>query len=107
MVYTRELMRMTSELGAKVLRVFAAWPGVTLRPEGGGRYDIAQTVWKAEHQDFTAEQTWAWCRQGLEEAARMAGGFRNCAGSTKPSSGDQQRLRRQSADGERSRLRRI
>ena len=75
LLYTRELMRMTSELGAKVLRVFAAWPGVTLRPEGGGRYDIAQTVWKAEHQDFTAEQTWAWCRQGLEEAARMAGDF--------------------------------
>jgi sugar phosphate isomerase/epimerase len=75
LLYTRELMRMTSELGAKVLRVFAAWPGVTLRPEGGGRYDIAQTVWKAEHQDFTAEQTWQWCRQGLDEAARMAGDF--------------------------------
>jgi len=75
LLYTRELMRMTSELGAKVLRVFAAWPGVTLRPEGGGRYDIAQTVWKAEHQDFSEEQTWQWCRQGLEEAARMAGDF--------------------------------
>jgi sugar phosphate isomerase/epimerase len=75
LVYTRELMRMTSDLGAKVLRVFAAWPGVTLRPEGGGRYDIAQTVWKAEHQDFTAEQTWVWCRQGLEEASRMAADF--------------------------------
>jgi sugar phosphate isomerase/epimerase len=75
LVYTRELMRMTADLGAKVLRVFAAWPGVTLRPEGGSRYDIAQTVWKAEHQDFAAEQTWAWCRQSLGEAARLAGDF--------------------------------
>src|SRR5579871_3118659 len=39
LVYTRELMRMTAGLGAKVMRVFVAWPGVTLRPEGGGRYD--------------------------------------------------------------------
>jgi len=75
LVYLRELMRMTSDLGAKVVRVFLGWPGVTLRPEGGGRYDIAQAVWKAEHQDFSAEQTWAWCRQSLEEAARLAGDF--------------------------------
>ena len=75
LVYTRELMRMTANLGAKVLRVFLAWPGVTLRPEGGGRYDIAQAVWKAEHQDFTPEQTWAWCRETLREAARLAADF--------------------------------
>lgn len=75
LVYLRELMRMTSDLGAKVVRVFLAWPGVTLRPEGGGRYDIAQAVWKAEHKDFSDEQTWAWCRQSMEEAARLAGDF--------------------------------
>ena len=75
LVYTRELMRMTADLGAKVLRVFAAWPGVTLRPEGGGRYDFAKNVWTAEHQEFSAEQTWTWCRQGLDEAARLASDF--------------------------------
>src|SRR5579871_2149992 len=75
LVYLRELMRMTSDLGAKIIRVFLAWPGVTLLPEGGGRYDFAQAVWKAEHQDFSPEQTWAWCRQSLEEAARMAADF--------------------------------
>lgn len=74
-VYTRELMRMTSELGAKVMRVFLAWPGVTLVPEGGGRYDIAKAVWEAEHKDFSDEQTWVWCRQSLTEAARLAGEF--------------------------------
>ena len=75
LLYTRELMRMTADLGAKVMRVFLGWPGVTLLPGGGGRYDIAQAVWKAEHRDFTDEQTWAWCRQTLGEAARLAGDF--------------------------------
>jgi len=75
LVYARELMRMTADLGAKVMRVFLAWPGVTLRPEGGSRYDIAQAVWKLEHKDFSGEQTWAWCRESLVEASRLAGDF--------------------------------
>ncbi len=75
MVYLRELLRMTSDLGAKLVRVFLAWPGVTLLAEGGGRYDIAQAVWKAAHKDFTPEQTWAWCREGMAEACRLAADF--------------------------------
>jgi sugar phosphate isomerase/epimerase len=75
LVYVRELMRMTADLGAKVVRVFLAWPGVTLVAEGGGRYDLAQAAWKAEHQTFPAEQTWAWCRESLSEASRLAGDF--------------------------------
>ena len=75
LVYLRELMRMTSDLGARIVRVFLAWPGVTLVPTGGGRYDIAQAVWRAEHADFTAEQTWEWCRHTLAEAASLAGDF--------------------------------
>ncbi len=75
LLYARELMRMTADLGAKTMRVFLAWPGVTLLPEGGGRYDLAQALWKAEHKDFSEEQTWAWCRESLEEAAKLAGDF--------------------------------
>ena len=75
LVYLRELMRMTSDLGAKLVRVFLGWPGVTYLPEGGGRYDIAQAVWRAEHKDFAEEQIWEWCRQTLSEAARLAGDF--------------------------------
>ncbi|SPE33580.1 Sugar phosphate isomerase/epimerase [Candidatus Sulfopaludibacter sp. SbA6] len=75
LLYARELMRMTADLGAKVMRVFLGWPGVTLLPGGGGRYDFAQDVWKAEHKDFSEEQTWAWCRQTLSEAAGFAGDF--------------------------------
>lgn len=73
LVYVRELLRMTADLGAKTMRVFLAWPGVTLLPEGGGRYDLAQAVWKSEHKDFSEEQTWAWCRDSLEETAKLAG----------------------------------
>jgi hypothetical protein len=75
LVYVRELMRMTAGLGAGIVRVFLAWPGVTLLPEGGGRYDLAKAAWQNEHKDFSEEQTWAWCRQGLVEASRMAGEF--------------------------------
>ena len=75
LVYTRELMRVTADLGAKIMRVFLGWPGVTLIPQGGGRYDIAKAVWQAEHKDFSAEQTWHWCRQSLEEMATIAGDF--------------------------------
>ena len=75
MVYLRELLRMTADLGAKVVRVFLAWPGVTLLPEGGGRYDIAKAIWQGEHKDFTDEQTWAWCREGMVEASKLAGDF--------------------------------
>jgi len=75
LVYLRELMRMTSDLGAPVVRVFLGWPGVTVLPEGGGRYDIAQAAWNAEHKDFTGQQTWDWCRETLAEAARFAGDF--------------------------------
>lgn len=73
LVYLRELMRMAANLGAGLLRVFLAWPGVTLRPDGGGRYDVAKSVWAAAHNEFSEEQTWEWCRKGLSEAARLEG----------------------------------
>jgi sugar phosphate isomerase/epimerase len=73
LVYARDLIRMTADLGASVMRVFLAWPGVTNLPEGGSRYDIAQSTWKHVHQEFSEEQTWEWCRQTMAEAARYAG----------------------------------
>ncbi len=73
-VYLRELMRMTSDLGVKPLRVFLAWPGVTLHPQGGS-YDIAHGIWKHAHLMFEPEQVWDWCRQGLIESAKYAGDF--------------------------------
>jgi sugar phosphate isomerase/epimerase len=72
LLYVRELIRMTADLGARLLRVFLAWPGVTLRPEGGARYDIAKNVWAFTHTEFPAERVWDWCRDTLRQAARYA-----------------------------------
>jgi sugar phosphate isomerase/epimerase len=69
----RDAIRMTADLDARVLRVFLGWPGAHPTPEGGGRYDIAQRLWTQAHEGVPEEQTWAWCRDALVEAARIAG----------------------------------
>ena len=35
LLYVRDLIRMTADLGAPTVRTFAAWPGVTLSSNGG------------------------------------------------------------------------
>jgi sugar phosphate isomerase/epimerase len=72
LLYVRDLIRMTSDLGVKTLRVFAAWPGITMTPDGA-RYLTARRVWREAHLEVSEEQTWAWCREGLIESARWAG----------------------------------
>lgn len=69
--YVKELIRMTSDLGARTLRVFLAWPGVTKHPQLA-QYTIARNIWKYTHEDFTEQPTWAWCREGIAECARYA-----------------------------------
>jgi sugar phosphate isomerase/epimerase len=73
-VYLRELMRMTADLGVTPLRVFLGWPGVTLHPDGG-RYDIAKDIWQHTHYPFEPEQIWDWCREALIESVRYAGDY--------------------------------
>ena len=72
LLYVRDLIRMTADLGARTLRMFAAWPGLTMTPDGA-RYTKARQIWREAHSDATPEQTWQWCRDGLSEAARWAG----------------------------------
>ena len=72
LLYVRDLIRMTADLGVKTLRMFAAWPGVTISSEGA-TYMTARRLWRDAHQQVSAEETWAWCREGLIESARMAG----------------------------------
>jgi sugar phosphate isomerase/epimerase len=70
--YVRELIRMTADLGAKHLRVFLAWWGVTQHPRLAS-YDIMENLWPIVHQKFSAEEIWGWCREALAECARYAG----------------------------------
>ncbi len=69
--YVKELIRMTSDLGARTLRMFLAWPGVTKHPQLA-KYTIARDIWKYAHEKFTAEEIWTWCREGMAECARYA-----------------------------------
>jgi len=70
--YARELIRMTADLGAKHLRVFLAWWGITLHPKLA-TYDIMENLWPVVHEKFSAEEIWGWCREALVECARYAG----------------------------------
>lgn len=69
--YIKALIRMTSDLGARTLRMFLAWPGVTKHPQIA-QYVIARDIWKYTHEKFTEEEIWTWCREGMAECARYA-----------------------------------
>jgi sugar phosphate isomerase/epimerase len=71
LAYVRALVRMTADLGASVLRMFAAWPGVTLGPNGG-RYDSARRVWRIAQHEAGDDRAWDRCRAGLVECAAWA-----------------------------------
>ena len=69
--YVKELIRMTSDLGAKTLRLFLGWSGVTKHPQLA-QYAIAKDIWNYTHEKFTEEEIWGWCREGMAESARYA-----------------------------------
>jgi sugar phosphate isomerase/epimerase len=71
MLFVRNLLRMSADLGASTLRIFAAWPGVC-RTVRGGSYSAAEKVWADTHSGVPGEQTWDRCRKCLIECARWA-----------------------------------
>jgi sugar phosphate isomerase/epimerase len=70
--YMRELLKTSADLGIKIMRVFAAWPGGTRVPGGGGTYAISRPMWEKFHEQFSKQQLWDWCRDGLAESAKWA-----------------------------------
>lgn len=70
--FVRDLIRMTADFGAPVLRVFLGWWGVTRHPQLAS-YDIAKALWPIVHEKFSDEEIWGWCRDALVECARYAG----------------------------------
>lgn len=64
----REVIKLASDLGTRIVRIFAAWRGWTLR-EGHGTYDM---VFKYEHPDVTRLQKWNWCKECIKESAKYA-----------------------------------
>jgi sugar phosphate isomerase/epimerase len=72
--YVRELIRMTADLGAKHLRLFLAWWGITQHPQLA-TYDIMENLWPIVHEKFSGEEIWSWCREALVECTRYAEEF--------------------------------
>jgi len=70
--FVRDLIRMTADCGARTLRVFLAWWGVTRHPQLA-TYDIAEGYWPIVHEKFPKAEIWGWCRDALVECARYAG----------------------------------
>ena len=66
LTYLRETIRLAHDVEAPVVRVFAAWPGVTMR-DGQAYYQLAKTYgW----HDVTWFEQWVWVREALAEASR-------------------------------------
>lgn len=68
LITLRKIIRLGHDLGAPVVRVFAAWPGVTQR-DGQAYYDIAKTY---AHHDVTWLEEWNLAKSALAEAAQWA-----------------------------------
>ena len=69
MLAVGELIKLASDLGSPIVRIFVAWPGMTF-VDGQGAYDIArETRFKAP---TTHLQKWRWARSCIEDVARVA-----------------------------------
>jgi len=78
MLMVRELARLASELGARTLRLFAAWPGVALQ-DGLGTYDLVRGNYYSFERQFpyaTRLERWNYVKQCLREVAAFGDEFR-------------------------------
>jgi sugar phosphate isomerase/epimerase len=72
LLMVREQIRLAHDLGAPVLRLFAAWRGITLR-DGHGTYEMTRRYWENGHPDVTSLERWHWVADCLKEVAQFAG----------------------------------
>lgn len=68
----REIIRLCADLGGRIVRVFFAWPGVTLDPTGVAAYEFARTMWAENSRYSTRREQWAAVRASLKELAQIA-----------------------------------
>ncbi len=71
LLMTREQIRLAADLGAPIVRVFAAWSGVTRR-DGCITYDVARYNLEHRYPGTTRLERWCHVRECLIEAARIA-----------------------------------
>jgi sugar phosphate isomerase/epimerase len=71
LVYMRDLIQLAPELGAKTVRVFLAWRGVTEK-HGLASYSLSEPLWETIHKGFSPEEIWDWCRDGMIQCTKYA-----------------------------------
>jgi len=66
-----EQIRLAHDLGARTLRIFAAWRGITFR-DGIATYDMVKRYEQSMYPDVTRLEKWRWVRACIREAAEWA-----------------------------------
>jgi len=77
LLMVRELARLAANLGAKVIRLFAAWPGVVMR-DGIATYDLVRSdfyTYERQYPFATRLERWNWVKDCLKEAAAFGEEF--------------------------------
>jgi len=72
LLMAREQIKLARDLGAPIVRLFAAWRGISLR-EGRGTYEMPRRYWDAGFPDVLSIERWRWIRECLRELADLAG----------------------------------
>jgi sugar phosphate isomerase/epimerase len=72
LLMVREQIRLCRDLGGRVVRLFFAWPGVTLDAAGLADYSAARTMWNENSRYSTRREQWTAVRSCLREAAQIA-----------------------------------
>lgn len=77
LLMVRELARLAADLGAKVVRLFAAWPGVVMR-NGLATYDLVRSAYytfEGQYPFATRLERWNFVKECLKEAAAFGEEF--------------------------------
>jgi sugar phosphate isomerase/epimerase len=77
LLMVREQARLAADLGAKVVRLFAAWPGVAIR-DGLASYDLVRSPFYTFERQFpfaTYLERWNYVKDCLKEAAAFGEEF--------------------------------
>jgi sugar phosphate isomerase/epimerase len=72
LLMVREQIRLCRDLDGRYVRVFFAWPGVTLGANGLATYEVARGQWAENARYSTFLDKWEAIRATLREAARIA-----------------------------------
>jgi sugar phosphate isomerase/epimerase len=72
LLMAREQVKLARDLGSPILRVFAAWRGITLR-DGHATYEMTKRYSAQAFPDVTSLEQWNWCKECLRELADFAG----------------------------------